>query len=79
MDVFNRNGKQEELKKACVQYAQLHEQDVTRHFERLEHNRKILLLNALQADLYGEQVNEPVQKTVLPIVEKGDGQLAWFG
>lgn len=76
---YSRNGKHESLKKACVDYAQLHQKDVFVHFERIERNHKIQLFHALAKELDMKEPNITATAVIpLPIQEEENGQMALF-
>jgi 23S rRNA G2445 N2-methylase RlmL len=80
---FHSNGKKENLKRACVDYAQQQKDCVIADFERQERNRKIRLLHALSAELgMQEALNINSSKndvTDLPLQEDESGQFVLFG
>ncbi len=76
---YNPNGKHETLKKACVEYAQLHQKEVLNHFERIERNKKVQLYHALARELDMKESNiTAAAATSISIQEEESGQMALF-
>lgn len=73
---FNQNGQFEELKEACVAYAQQQEAAVIADFERKERNEKLRFVHAIAAELGLEVTNENRRHTPETLLqEANDGQM----
>lgn len=79
---FNQNGKFENLKRVCVEYAQQQKNCVIEDFQRRERNQKIRLLQALSAELgiTGSVDNDGKENkaSALPLLEDDSGQFLLF-